>query len=115
MEEFLRQDNDTCADDLIDEKEVSKCELNENWDEYDFEDTADNECNLGTDPAENKTSHYELPCDAYRAQIIQQVKDERVSIIQGETGSGKSSRVPIFLMEDLEANKMVKVISFHYV
>ena len=40
-----------------------------------------------------------LPIMAYRSQIIEHVKTNPVTVIQGETGCGKSSRVPQMLIE----------------
>jgi len=40
-----------------------------------------------------------LPIDLFRRKIINQIGLERVTIIHGETGCGKSSRVPIFLLD----------------
>lgn len=41
----------------------------------------------------------ELPIDEYRDKILSSIKDNRVTIIQGETGCGKSSRVPVMILE----------------
>jgi HrpA-like RNA helicase len=43
--------------------------------------------------------HQSLPIDEHRLEILNSVKRNRVTIIQGETGSGKSSRVPVMLLE----------------
>lgn len=39
-----------------------------------------------------------LPIDKYRKEILSTIKQQRVTIIHGETGCGKSSRVPCFLL-----------------
>jgi HrpA-like RNA helicase len=39
-----------------------------------------------------------LPIDEYEENIIGTIRDNRVTIIHGETGCGKSSRVPIMLL-----------------
>ena len=39
-----------------------------------------------------------LPIDKYREEILRTIKQQRVTIIHGETGCGKSSRVPCFLL-----------------
>jgi hypothetical protein len=39
-----------------------------------------------------------LPIDEHEADILDAVKDQRVTIIHGETGCGKSSRVPVMLL-----------------
>jgi HrpA-like RNA helicase len=49
-----------------------------------------------------RSSHHTrlaLPIDAHKDAILKSVKENRVTIIQGETGSGKSSRVPVMLLE----------------
>ena len=40
-----------------------------------------------------------LPIDAYRQEILTTIATHRVTIIQGETGCGKSTRVPVMLLE----------------
>eukprot|EP01044_Picomonas_judraskeda_P002805 COSAG03_NODE_213_length_10549_cov_7.843349_2_plen_1370_part_00 len=40
-----------------------------------------------------------LPIDAHREDILRHIKHHRVTIIQGETGCGKSSRLPHMLMQ----------------
>lgn len=46
-----------------------------------------------------------LPIDAYRDEILERVRRDRVTIIHGETGCGKSSRLPLMLYEDALATK----------
>ncbi|CAN0313956.1 unnamed protein product, partial [Hapterophycus canaliculatus] len=41
-----------------------------------------------------------LPIDAYREQILEHVRNNRVTVIHGETGSGKSTRIPVMLVEE---------------
>jgi len=43
-----------------------------------------------------------LPIDAYREEIIRRINRDRVTIIHGETGCGKSSCLPRFLLEHAE-------------
>ncbi len=52
-------------------------------------------------------SNDELPIDAYRDIILDKIKSDRVTIIHGETGCGKSSRVPAMLLEDLSSRGKV--------
>ncbi|CAM9128667.1 unnamed protein product, partial [Ectocarpus fasciculatus] len=40
-----------------------------------------------------------LPIDAYREEILHRIARDRVTVIHGETGCGKSSRVPAMLLE----------------
>lgn len=48
-----------------------------------------------------------LPVDDYRSEIVSASRESRVVIIRGETGSGKSSVVPRFL---LESNARAKIV-----
>eukprot|EP00948_MAST-09A_sp_MAST-9A-sp1_P003684 g3684.t1 len=41
-----------------------------------------------------------LPIDSYRETIISHIRSHRVTLIHGETGCGKSSRVPVFVAEE---------------
>ena len=51
-------------------------------------------------PEEKPVSDETLPIDAHRDEILYRIDRDRVTIIQGETGCGKSSRIPIMLLED---------------
>jgi hypothetical protein len=42
----------------------------------------------------------ELPIDEHRDKILNHIANHRVTCIQGETGCGKSTRVPVYVMED---------------
>ena len=57
-----------------------------------------------SDPAtKSKVSpsvHSVLPIDEHRKKILDHIERDRVTIIQGETGCGKSSRLPVMLLED---------------
>ncbi|KAG5189754.1 P-loop containing nucleoside triphosphate hydrolase protein, partial [Tribonema minus] len=46
-----------------------------------------------------------LPIDDHRDEILQHINDHRVTIIHGETGCGKSSRVPLMLLEELGSGR----------
>lgn len=41
----------------------------------------------------------ELPIDEYEDEILKRIRGSRVSIIQAETGAGKSSRVPVMILK----------------
>lgn len=45
-----------------------------------------------------------LPIDAYQEEILYRIGRDRVTIIHGETGCGKSSRVPAMLLEESKRN-----------
>ncbi|XP_061550953.1 ATP-dependent RNA helicase DHX30 [Phycodurus eques] len=42
----------------------------------------------------------ELPVDAHRQRVVSAVRDSRAVVIAGETGCGKTTRIPRFLLED---------------
>ena len=44
-----------------------------------------------------------LPIDAHREEILDRIKNNRITIIHGETGCGKSSRLPAILLEDADS------------
>eukprot|EP00040_Diaphanoeca_grandis_P035668 m.224896 g.224896 ORF g.224896 m.224896 type:complete len:1381 (-) comp33447_c3_seq1:838-4980(-) len=50
-----------------------------------------------------------LPIDAHREDIINTIDTHPITIIQGETGCGKSSRVPLMLLESAQDRKFVMV------
>lgn len=52
-----------------------------------------------------------LPIDNHRHRILEKIARDRVVIIHGETGCGKSSRLPVIIYEDaLEKNIPVKMM-----
>ena len=48
-----------------------------------------------------------LPVDEHEDEILDHVRRNRVAIINGETGCGKSSRIPVFLLDDDPQNTMM--------
>ena len=48
----------------------------------------------------------ELPIDKYKDEILRKLDMDRVVIIHGETGCGKSSRLPVILYEDLKLKNL---------
>ena len=50
--------------------------------------------------AEPFPSSPELPAKKHREEIVAAVKAQRATILVGETGSGKTTQVPQFLMDD---------------
>lgn len=53
----------------------------------------------------------QLPISAYRQEIVQCVKSNSITIISAETGAGKSTQVPSFLLEDnLSSGKDCRIL-----
>ncbi|CAL8280780.1 unnamed protein product [Lota lota] len=48
--------------------------------------------------------HCSLPVHAYREKILRLVKDNSVVVVVGETGSGKTTQIPQFLLDDCSRN-----------
>nr|XP_046264175.1 ATP-dependent RNA helicase DHX30 [Scatophagus argus] len=48
----------------------------------------------------NPVLSVELPADAHRQRVVSAVQSSRVVVIAGETGCGKTTRIPRFLLED---------------
>ncbi|KAM9789373.1 ATP-dependent RNA helicase DHX30 [Neosynchiropus ocellatus] len=48
----------------------------------------------------NPVMSLSLPVDAHRQQVISAVQSSRVVVIAGETGSGKTTRIPRFFLEE---------------
>lgn len=48
-----------------------------------------------------------LPVDPFRERIIKSVEEHAVTVIRGDTGCGKSSRVPQFLVDASASNRVV--------
>ncbi len=53
-----------------------------------------------------ESKHRELPIDAYRLNILEAIKNNPSSIVVGETGSGKTTRIPIFLLDEFMDKKI---------
>lgn len=47
-----------------------------------------------------------LPIEAHRESILEQVRSNQSVIVVGETGSGKTTRIPIFLLEEFKDKKI---------
>jgi hypothetical protein len=59
----------------------------------------DDETLTETGPQNATVERKTLPIDAHQDIIVNNIQNNRVTIIHGETGCGKSSRVPIMLLE----------------
>lgn len=52
-----------------------------------------------------------LPIDEHRVEILHRISNNPVTIIHGETGCGKSSRLPAILLEEAQRTGEVKFIT----
>ncbi len=48
----------------------------------------------------NPVLNVELPVDAHRQRVVSTIQSSRVVVIAGETGCGKTTRIPRFLLEE---------------
>lgn len=55
--------------------------------------------------ADASTAPSPLPVDAHRDVILQHVRTHRVTVINGMTGCGKSTRIPVMLWEDAGSDR----------
>jgi len=62
---------------------------------------------ITTEPCIGSTSSESLPVDLCKDEILLNIASNRIVIVHGETGSGKSSRIPVFLMEGSSRNKIM--------
>ncbi len=62
----------------------------------------------------SSNSKEKLPIDAYRDEIIARINRDRVVIIHGETGCGKSSRLPVILYEYAMSHGVVSIYFFMF-
>jgi HrpA-like RNA helicase len=63
---------------------------------------------------ETKAGHHAklvtLPIDEHRDRVVAAVRDNPLTIIEGSTGCGKSSRVPVFLLNANRTNNDKRLI-----
>jgi HrpA-like RNA helicase len=55
---------------------------------------------IGSSTSSSKT----LPINSYRNEILDTISRSSVTLIRGETGSGKSTQVPKFILEEASRN-----------
>jgi HrpA-like RNA helicase len=53
-----------------------------------------------------KFDNPQVPMDEYRTEVVETIKDNQNSVIIGETGSGKTTRIPVFLLESFPDAKI---------
>ncbi|KAG0411549.1 hypothetical protein HPB47_011328 [Ixodes persulcatus] len=72
--------------------------------EFDFERSKELYCNLEEASSESNSSmnavRKSLPIYEFREQIVRTVENNRVVVLTGETGSGKTTQVPQFIFEE---------------
>jgi pre-mRNA-splicing factor ATP-dependent RNA helicase DHX16 len=48
-----------------------------------------------------------LPIDGFKAALLGRISSSQVVVVVGQTGSGKSTRIPNFILEDLDPSKTI--------
>jgi HrpA-like RNA helicase len=57
-------------------------------------------------PQEKRREGPSMPMDVHREQVMEAVHAAPTSVIIGETGSGKTTRIPLFLLEEFPEAKI---------
>ena len=60
-----------------------------------------------SNPKVDEATHSELPIDKHKDEILEHILNNRITIIQGETGCGKSTRIPCMVLRAPAPNPMV--------
>ena len=68
-------------------------------------DTTINESNSSPTEKPKLIRRDRLPIDDHRDEIVAKIQSDRLVIIHGETGCGKSSTVPLFLLEEAKKKR----------
>ena len=55
-------------------------------------------------PTKQKEGHGFLPIYEHKESIVEHIRENRITYIEGQTGCGKSTMVPLFLLEDSESS-----------
>ena len=56
-----------------------------------------------------QTKRQTLPAHEHRAQVCQMIKDNQIVLISGETGCGKTTQVPQYILEDPEVGPTCRI------
>jgi hypothetical protein len=66
---------------------------------------------VDVDVGKKKVDEETLPIEEYREGILARIQDDLVTTIHGETGCGKSTMVPLFLVQDaIKNNRRVQIV-----
>lgn len=60
--------------------------------------------NTGAAPEEQETTQQQLPIVLHEREIMENIENFLVTIVCGETGSGKSTQIPQFIYEAAKSN-----------
>ena len=59
------------------------------------------------EPQKKKISIKNLPITKYKEEILKKISKNKITIISGETGCGKSTQIPQFLLEKNPSSKIL--------
>ena len=62
----------------------------------------------GADSNVKQSAKGAMPIEAFRSELLKKIERDQVTIICGETGSGKSTRLPVFIYEQAQAQSKVR-------
>ncbi len=54
-----------------------------------------------------------LPIFPYREDLLAAIHEHQILVIEGETGSGKTTQIPQYLLEDVSAESYNSIIYAH--
>jgi DEAD/DEAH box helicase len=75
-------------------------------------EASDTSAAIANDNTKGKQTNSGLPIDEFESQIIQSIRQNRVTVIHGETGCGKSSRIPIMLLNAPAPDGSLRQVKF---
>ena len=66
-----------------------------------------NQKNINSFNSQNFSSQKELPIFPYKEEILQKISQNRITIISGNTGCGKSTQIPQYIYQSNPSNKIL--------